>query len=171
VFDVRKPYFNLDDQQVFTLLGNVEHRGVEASISGQLTRRLDIVAGGVFMRPRVTGEGVVLGRVGPKPVGQPARNLQLNLDWRPPGVGPLSLDAGVTHISQRPATRDNRVELPARTLVDLGARYTFKTDGREASLRLRVTNLFNVHGWDLRGAGADDLIAGRVGSIALAVDF
>lgn len=171
VFEVEKPYFNLDERQVFTLLGDVEHRGVEASLSGQLTPRLDIVAGGVFMRPRVTGEGVTLGRVGPRPVGQPARTLQLNLDWRPPGAEGLSLDAGVTHLSQRPATRDNRVYLPARTLVDLGARYRFKADGRDASLRLRVTNLFNVHGWDLRGAGAYDLFPGRVAAIALAVDF
>jgi iron complex outermembrane receptor protein len=171
VFDVRKPYFNLDERQVFTLLGDVEHRGIEASLSGKLTPRLDIVAGGVFMRPRVTGEGVALGRVGPRPVGQPSRTLQLNLDWRPARLEGLSFDVGVTHLSRRPATRSNSVYLPARTLVDFGARYRFEVADRDASLRLRVTNLFNIHGWDLRGAGAYDLFPGRVGSVALAMDF
>jgi iron complex outermembrane receptor protein len=55
--------------------------------------------------------------------------------------------------------------------VDLGARYRFEVADRDASLRLRVTNLFNFYGWDLRGAGAYDQIAGRVASVALAVDF
>ncbi|MBL8773328.1 MAG: TonB-dependent receptor [Phenylobacterium sp.] len=171
VFEVEKPYFNLNERQVFTALGDVRHRGVEASLSGKLTPRVDVVAGGVFMWPRVTGEGVALGRVGRRPVGQPTRNLQLNVDWRPPGLENLSLDLGATHLSRRPATRSNDVFLPSRTLVDLGARYRFEAHGRDASLRLRVTNLFNVHGWDLRGAGAYDLIPGRVASVALAVDF
>lgn len=171
VFDVRKPYFNLDEANLFTLLGDVKHQGIEVSLAGPLTPRLDIVAGGVLLRARVTGEGVALGRVGPRPLGQPARNLQLNLDWRPPLLDGLSLDLGVTHLSNRAATRDNRVALPARTLVDIGARYRFDLAGNPASLRLRIANLFDVYGFDLRGSGAYDLIPGRVLNSSLAVDF
>jgi iron complex outermembrane receptor protein len=171
LFDVRKPYFNLDEANVFTLLGDVKHQGIEASIAGRLTPRLDIVAGGVLLHARVTGEGVELGRVGRRPLGQAARNLQLNLDWRPPILEGLSLDLGITHLSARAATRDNLVELPARTLVDIGARYRFNLGGKSASLRLRATNLFDVYGFDLRGSGAYDLIPGRVFSGSLAFDF
>lgn len=171
LFDVRKPYFNLDEANVFTLLGDVKHQGIEASLAGKLTPRLDIVAGAVLLRARVTGEGVELGRVGRRPVGQAARNLQLNLDWRPPALDGLSLDLGVTHLSNRAARRDNLVALPARTLVDVGGRYRFKLDRHDASLRVRVSNLFNVYGFDLRGSGAYDLIAGRVVSASLAIDF
>lgn len=171
VFDVRKPYFNLDERNVFRLLGNVKHQGIEASIAGALTPRLNIVAGGVLMRPRVTGDGVRLGRVGRLPIGQPARNLQGNLDWRPPWLDGLSLEANVTHLSRRAARLDNRLFLPPRTLVDVGARYMFKLAGSNATLRLRVTNLFNAYDFDLRGAGAFDLIAGRVGFVSLAADL
>ncbi|MDP9421868.1 MAG: TonB-dependent receptor [Pseudomonadota bacterium] len=139
-------------------------------IAGKLTR-LDIVAGGVLLRARVIGEGVELGRVGRHPIGQAARNLQLNLDWRPPWIDGLSLDVSATHWSRRAATRDNLVFLPARTLVDLGGRYRFKLAGRPASIRVRATNLFDVYGFDLRGSGAYDTIPGRVLSGALAMDF
>lgn len=170
-FDVRKPYFNLDERDLFRLLGDVEHRGVEASIAGAITPRLNIVAGGVFMRPRVTGEGVRLGRVGRLPIGQPARNLQFNLDWRQPWVEGLSLETNVQHLSRRAARLDNRLFLPPRTLVDLGARYRFKLSGKDATLRLRVTNVFNVYDFDLRGAGAFDLINGRVAFLSLATEL
>lgn len=171
VFDVRKPYFQLDEANRYTQLGDVQHRGIEASVSGALSPRLDIVAGGVFMRPRVTGEGVELGRVGERPVGQPERNLQLNLDWRPPGIEGLSLDLGASYLSARPATRDNLVDLPPRTLVDLGARYRFRHAGHDISVRGLVSNMFDVYGYDLRGSGAYDVIAGRVALVSVAVDF
>jgi iron complex outermembrane recepter protein len=119
----------------------------------------------------VTGEGVRLGRVGRLPIGQPARNLQANLDWRPPWIEGLSLEANVAHLSRRAARLDNQLFLPDRTLVDVGARYRFKLAGGDATLRVRTTNLFNVYDFDLRGAGAFDLIPGRVGFISLAADF
>ncbi len=171
VFDVRKPYFDLDEHDVFRLLGNVRHQGVETSISGAITPRLDIVAGGVFLRARVTGDSVRLGRVGSHPLGQPARNLQLNLDWRPSYLVGLSLEASVQHLSRRPARSDNSLYLSGRTLADLGARYQFQLGRSDMTARVRVSNVFNTYGFDLRGSGAYDLIPGRVGYASLAVDL
>lgn len=171
LFDVRKPYFERDAGNLYSLLGEVRHRGIEASLTGALTPRLNIVAGAVLMRPRVTGEGVELGRVGRRPVGQPTRLIRFNADWRPPQLPGLSFDLGVVHTGRRPATRDNLVSLPARTLIDVGGRYAFRLGGRAASLRLSVTNLADVYGFDLRGSGAYDLIPGRVATLSLAVDF
>ena len=56
VFDIRKPYFNLDESNRFTLLGDVINQGIEASVAGAVTPRLSIVAGAVLLRPRVTGD-------------------------------------------------------------------------------------------------------------------
>jgi len=172
LFDVRKPYFQLDANNLFTLLGEQRHQGIELSLSGQLTPRLSIVAGAVVLRPRVTGEGVELGRVGRLPVNQPARNLRLNADWRVPWLAGLSLELGVTHLSERSATRDNLVFLPPRTLIDVGGRYRFDFGRNGASLRLAVTNVTDEFGFDLRGAsGAYDIIPGRVAALSLSVDF
>lgn len=171
VFDLRKPYYNLDANNRFDLLGDIVSQGVELSVAGELTPRLNVVAGGVLLRPRVTGEGVALGRVGPRPVGLAGRSLDLNADWRPPILSGLSLDIGVSHTGSIVATRNNLVRIPARTLVDLGARYRFKLSGKNATIRARVSNVGNVFGFELRGAGAYDIIAGRVASAYLTVDF
>lgn len=89
----------------------------------------------------------------------------------PPAISGLSLDIGISHTGPLVATRDNLVSIPARTLVDLGARYRFKLSGRDATVRAQINNVGNVHGFDLRGAGAYDIIAGRVASAYLTVDF
>lgn len=170
LFDVRKPYFNLDADDRFDLLGDVEHQGVELSLAGSLTPRLSIVAGAVLLRARVTGEGVALGRVGSRPVGQTDRRLELNLDWRAPVEG-LSFDLSASHSGDIVATTDNLVEIPSRTLVDLGGRYRFRFGANPATLRLSLTNVFNIYGYDLQGSGAYDYIPGRVLSAYLAVDF
>lgn len=68
----------------------------------------------------------------------------------------------MTHLSRRAARLDNRLFLPQRTLVGNGARYRFKLAEGDATLCARMTTLFDVCDFDLRGAGAFDLIPGRV---------
>jgi len=171
VFDVRKPYFNLDANGRFDALGDVVNQGIEASVAGPVTPRLSLVAGAVLLRPRVTGEGVALGRVGARPVGAISRRLELNADWRPPWLEGLSFDVSASHRSSETATVSNSTVIPQRTLVDLGARYRFGLAGRSATLRLQVENLTNLQGFELRGAGAFDLIAGRRVGGYLTVDL
>ena len=170
VFDIRKPYFSLDPSGLFTQLGVIRSRGLELSLSGAMTDRLRIVAGGVLLDPDVTGEGVGLGRVGPRPVGLPKRKLDLSADWRTPIAG-VSFDLRVTNQSRRPATTLNTVYLPRRTLIDLGGRYQFKIGGRSATLRVSASNIFDVRGYDLFGAGTYDIIDGRVINAYVAADF
>ena len=171
IFDVRKPYFNFDAANRYTLLGDMQNRGIELSLAGRLTPRLSVVTGAVLSRPRATGEGVRLGRVGARPVGMSGRSLELNLDWRTPWLDGLSFDTTASHLGAVTATVDNRAAIPARTLVALGGRYRFSLAGRPAALRVAVTNLFDTYGFELRGAGAFDIIAGRVASAYLSVDL
>jgi iron complex outermembrane receptor protein len=171
VFDLRKPYFNFDAANRYAQLGDVENRGLELSVAGALSPRLNVVAGAVLSRPRATGEGVRLGRVGERPVGMSRRSAELNLDWRTPWLEGLSLDMTLSHSGAITATVDNRVAIPARTLAALSGRYRFSLGERPASLRVAVHNVFDTYGWELRGAGAYDVIAGRLLSAYLSVDL
>jgi iron complex outermembrane receptor protein len=171
VFDIRKPYFNLNEFNRFTLLGDVVSQGIEASVAGAVTKRLSIVAGAVLLRPRVTGEGVALGRVGPRPVGAVDRRIEFNADWRPPILDGISLDISASHQSDQTATRDNAVSIPSRTLVDIGGRYAFKLGHNAATLRVAMSNIFDVEGFTLQGAGAYDIVEGRLLSAYLTVDI
>ncbi|MDM7956627.1 TonB-dependent receptor [Blastomonas sp.] len=120
VFDLRKPYFDLDVDNVFRALGDVRNRGIELSLSGKVTGNLSIALGGVLLDPKVTGDGVRLGRLGRRPVGTPRQRLDVNLDWRLTSLPGVSIDAGISHAGRLPATIDNTVFIQARTLVSLG---------------------------------------------------
>lgn len=171
IFDVRKPYFSLDAGNLYRQLGEVRNQGAEMSLSGVITPRLNVVVGGVLLRPRVRGEDVRLGRVGRRPVGLASHSLDMNADWRIPGVEGVSLDIGISHLGAVPATRDNLVQLPPRMLVNIGGRYRFRIDGRNATLRISMANAFDEYAFELRGVGTYDFIAGRVVSAYLTTDF
>jgi iron complex outermembrane receptor protein len=171
LFQVSKPYFNLDTAGRFDVLGEVINRGVEASFAGPLTEELSVVAGASLLRPRVTGDAVTRGLVGRLPVGAIGERFEFSADWRPGFAPGLSLDLRLSYRAPEIATVNNLVSVPTRTLVDLGGRYRFKLAGNDALLRVQATNLFDQQGFDLRGAGAYSVLPGRVTQAYLTVDF
>jgi iron complex outermembrane receptor protein len=171
VFDVRKPYFAADEDNVFRELGNVTHRGIELSAAGPVTSALTLVAGAVLMRPRVSGEAVTLGRVGRRPIGQPSQLLTLAVQYALPGIDGLQLTLNATHRSTRAADTRNLVELPARTLVDAGIRWRFDLGSRPALLRVQMLNVTNAFDWALVGSGSFQVNAPRQLTMFLTVDF
>lgn len=170
-FDVRKPYFNLSPDLVYSQLGTVRHRGIEISLAGEPLKGLNVIAGAVLMKPRVTGEGVDLGIIGEKPVGQAERTASLYLDYRLPPVPAMSLDLGIQHLGKRPGSVDNLLTVPGRTLVNVGARYRFRLTGVPATLRAQLTNLFNDYAWNVTGGGGFRRVPPRRVNATLSVDF
>lgn len=171
VFDVRKPYLSLDPTGLYTQLGDTRNRGIEASLSGSPVTGLSVALGGVFLDPQVVGEARTLGRVGKRPVGVPLRSVDLNVDGRLPGYEALSLDVGVSNQGRIASTVDNALFIPSRTLVDVGGRYRFVVSGKKATLRVSVSNLFDVYAWDYYGPSTFDYIPQRLATAYLAVDF
>ncbi len=168
LFEVAKPYFNLDGGGIYRELGEVRQRGLEASFSGPLTRNLTIVAGTVQLRPRVTAN---LAGVGRAPVGTIRETYTASADWRPPWAPGISLDASLFHTSSQVATVSNQVAIPARTLVDIGGRYRFTLAGKSALLRVQVENIGDVQGFELFGAGAYRPVWGRAGLVYMTIDL
>jgi len=173
LFDIQKPYFNINTQTLYTQLGDIQNKGIELSLTGSVLPELDVVAGVVVAEPRVSGEAVDLGLVGKHPVGMPSRQLDVNFNWRPPENQALSFDLGVSHQSSVPAIVSNLVSVPDRTLVNADVRYNFAMGAQPASLKLEVANLFDSRDWDLDGAGAYDIYwdSGRRLNARLIVDF
>jgi iron complex outermembrane receptor protein len=156
LFDVRKPYFNIDPDRVYRELGTVWHRGMEFSLAGQPIEGLSVVAGAVFLDADVSGEAVDLGIIGPKPVGTTGRTIRANFDYRLPFFEPFSVDLGITSLAGKVASALEYEELGGRQLMteprttfDMGARYRFRAGATPATLRAQVTNVFNVYGWDV----------------------
>jgi iron complex outermembrane receptor protein len=170
-FRIEKPYYGLDAATVFRRLGQVRHQGLEASITGAPHPDVTLVAGGVLLDARVSGDEVAAGAIGKRPVGTPNRTLSISVDWRPSGFDRLSIDAALTHDGPQYADAANRVRIPAFTTLDLGARYRLRLAGAPATLRLQVTNLFDAYGWSSVASNAFLYAKPRLASARLALDF
>lgn len=169
VFDLSRPYFSFDSANVYKQVGTVRSRGVEFSVSGNLTPNLNIVAGGMFLDPKVTADAAAT-NVGSKPVGLPTHLVILNGNWKTPVEG-LELDAGIVHRGRTPSTTDNLVFVPARARVDFGTHYRFKIAKRSATFRLQMVNIFDNRGWGIAGSGVYNSNPGRYVQGYLTVDF
>lgn len=152
VFDVRKPYFALDPGLVFRELGEVRNRGVEVSLAGQITPRLSIVLGAVFLNARVSGDAVDLGLIGPRPVGSIGRTVNGALNWNMPWVEGLSLDLAYQSTSDRVTAEDTLV-IPARYVASLGGRYRFDLFDKPATFRAQLASVNDVYGYNNIGEG------------------
>ncbi|HLL30769.1 MAG TPA: TonB-dependent receptor [Allosphingosinicella sp.] len=178
VFDVRKPYFNIDPDRLYRELGTVRHRGIELSLAGQPIEGLSVVAGAVFLDADVSGEAADLGKIGPKPVGTAGRIIRANFDYRLPFFDSVSVDLGITSQGGQVASSLGYAELGGRqlmtepnTIFDLGARYRFNAGGTPASLRAQITNLFDVYSWKVGSNSGFRFIDERRFQLTLAADF
>ena len=171
LFDLTRPYFGFNSANVFKQVGTVESRGAEFSVSGSVTPRLNIVGGGVLLRPRVTAGDAADGDIGSKPVGIPTHLLIMNANWKTPIAKGLELDLGLVHRGSVPATTNNAVFLPPRARVDIGTHYHFKLARKDATLRVQMVNLFNNAGYGLAGSGIYTSNPGRYVQGYLTVDL
>ena len=169
-FDIRRPYYGVDGESIFRRLGAVRHRGVEVSLAGAPAPGLTLVAGGTFLRARLSGDEVASGAIGSRPVDVPARKMIASIDWRPAGSA-TSVDLAVEHIGPNTGDAMNHVRVEPFTTVDLGLRHRFKLGVEQAVLRLQATNLFNSYGWEVAGNNAFIYIQSRQVLARLAVDF
>ena len=169
--NVQKPYYNIDPANIYRRLGDVRHRGIEVSLSGQIAKNLRVVAGTLLLQPRVLGEEVTSGRIGPLPVGKVKRFTVINADYSIARVKGLSVNAGLTSISGQIVNSANTLFIPARVRIDLGARYRFRLGTADASLNFKVVNVSNVFGWRSDASGVFTPNEPRRYSLALTADL
>jgi iron complex outermembrane receptor protein len=153
VFNVEKPYFDLDTTGRFTSLGTVRHRGIELSLSGAPTDDLTVVAGTRFLDATVSGPLVDAAIIGNRPVASYKNYSMVNVNYVFAGT-PFSLDAWVESVSRQMATTSNSHESPGRVVAHLGGRYKFKLLDKPAMLRVQVNNIFDRYGWSVISGGA-----------------
>ena len=171
-FSVKKPYYNLDPALRYRQLGMVDNRGLEFSLAGQVRPGLSIIAGSLFLSPRISGEAVDQGLIGQRPVGQPKRRTVANLDWRAQGgKGSLSLDLALESYGTRAGNALNTLTVPSRESLNIGARYRFNMLGKKALIRPQVQNLFNDFGWEVSSSGGYTFAKSRTFITQLVIDY
>ena len=172
LFSITKPYYNLDSGLRYRQLGSLNHRGIELSLTGQLVPGLNVVGGLLLLDPKISGEAVTSGQIGPRPVGQVRRHGVVNFDWRlDGGTSPLSFDLAVNSYSSRVGNSANTLSAAPRTVVNLGARYRFHLGKTTMLVRPLVQNVFGNYGWQVSTSGGWTYTAPRAIAVQVVADF
>jgi len=144
-FEVSRPTMAFRADGSFGLVGEVAHRGVEASLTGRIGERTSIVLGAVGFEAEVTGDLVDAGVIGSAPPGistflaNASIERQLSERW--------SVDAQLNRNGERWADSRNTFKTPAVTTLNLGLRRRFEIGGRPVVLRMVAANVTNERGY------------------------
>jgi iron complex outermembrane recepter protein len=169
LFDVSKPTNGFRVDGSFGLVGEVRHRGIEASIAGQLDAQTSVVLGAVAFEPKVTGPLVDAGVVGSRAAGISQLIVNASIERRL-GTG-WSVDARLSYSGERWADTANTFKTPAFTLLSLGARSRFELAGRPAEFRVLASNLTGAEGYGASPSGVLAPIAPRTVRAMLTLSF
>ena len=153
LFDVRKPYYALDNTRFFGRLGEVTHRGAEFSLAGSPVKGLTAVLGTVLLDASVSGAAVDQGLIGKRPIGHFRRYTNGALNYGLPFAEGMSIDYSYESTSGRVADRLNTFFIPPRAIHSIGSRYRFKIGKAPATLRAQLANILNNYGWGNAGEG------------------
>ncbi len=144
VFEVKKPYFNLDRANVWGPFGEVRHRGIEASLAGRPAEGLNVVAGIMLLQARVRGDAVDRGLIGEIPVGQFPRNSFISVQYQPEAWNGFGIDASFYEGGGQRTVPDNSYKSDGYRQLNAGIRYYFKIGEAPASFRVNVYNITNA---------------------------
>ena len=172
LFEVTKPYFDRNQANIYTDVGSLRYRGIETSLTGKLTPEVTVVAGAVLLQARVSGLSVDRGLIGNMPPGRPPATYLLNLQYAPPALRGLTVDAQMDIDKSHYANRANSFRIPTAATLNIGSRYAFSLSGNRFSLRTQITNLLNGYGWTANGSsGQVAPTAPRQYTLRIAADF
>jgi len=145
-FDIHKPYFNVDVENLYTQLGRLQYRGLETSLSYANDDGLTLLLGGVLLQPRVDRIIPEPGATGDVPLGPVPLTLTANVDYAPARWGPWAASVQWNRLSSRVETTDDATYLPALATLVAGVRYHWSLRSHPWTVRLDGFNLTNARG-------------------------
>jgi len=147
LFEINKPYFTVDENNVDRSLGEQRARGIELSLSGELISHLNINAGALLGQVLIEGPNLAALGVGRDAFGQAHYQMIINADYSFPTFPGASIDVTIFHVGATPATLSDSLYAPAGGPLSIGGRYRFSVHGAPATLRLQVQNVTNQALW------------------------
>ena len=171
-FQISKPYYDKDTTNLYTVVGNLKHSGVEFSLTGKPIPSVTIVAGAVYVKGKVSGLPVDNGTIGSTEPGLPPYTVRLNVQYGPKWMKGVVGEFQMNSETANYANRTNTFKVPTLTTFSIGARYPFKIGTTRLSARVFIDNIFDTFKWTADGnsgrfaASSQRLYQGR-----LAADF
>ncbi|QGP81277.1 TonB-dependent siderophore receptor [Sphingobium sp. CAP-1] len=142
-------YTNADN--VYVVDGRAVHKGIEASLQGNVTPQLSVALAGQYLKATQENSGVVA-QNGKRVDNTPRWSASLFAEYRPAVLPDLGVNGGIYYTGLRYADALNIYAMPAYTTYSLGANYRVKMPGdRALTLRVNGDNLTNKRYWSTGG--------------------
>jgi len=167
-FQLEKPQTYTNGAGYFVADGDERHRGIEASVFGEVYKGVRVMAGATYINAVQLDTGATDGN---HPIGVPSFMLNLGAEYDLPWVPGLTVSARWTHTGPQYLDAANTLSIKAWDTVDLGARYKTSVFGRPTTLRADVLNVTNKAYWSSAIGGYLTMGAPRTVLFSMTTDF
>lgn len=154
----------------FVREGEQINKGVELNLFGEPIQGMRLISGLTLMDTELknTKNGA---NDGNRAIGVPTFQFNAGVDWDVPGLQGVALNARMMRTGGQYADAANNLSLPTWNRFDAGARYGFKVDQKDVTVRLGIENLANAKYWESAQAGYLTQGEPRVAKLSGTIDF
>ena len=176
VFRIKQPAYDTNDTtNLFGPNGKRENTGVELSVFGEPVKGTRLLGGVMYIDSELTNTtgGTFDGNRAP---ATPKYNVNLGAEWDVPSLQGLTLTSRGIYSSSQYLDQANDKEIDSWFRFDVGARYGFKVDEKNITLRANIENVADKRYWSSAGASDDSepgltLSTPRTYLLSATVDF
>ncbi|MBH2034932.1 MAG: TonB-dependent siderophore receptor [Pseudomonadales bacterium] len=150
--------------------GKQINKGVELNVFGEPIEGLRLISGLTLMDTELkdTQNGA---NDGNRAIGVPNFQFNAGVDWDVPGLQGVALNARMLRTGGQYADAANNLSLPTWNRFDAGARYGFKVEQKDVTLRFGIENLANEKYWESAQGGYLTQGEPRVAKLSGTIDF
>ncbi len=151
-FRIDRPFAFTDPaDKVFKLAGASRYRGVEASLTGEVSRQISLYASGQYLDAKVRQSNIAA-VIGKTPENTPEWTGSLFAEYRPAALPGLALGGGAFFVGERAVNALNQAFVDGYTNYSGSIRYTFeRLTPKGLTLQLNADNLTNARYWSTAG--------------------
>ncbi|MBD8596639.1 TonB-dependent receptor [Pseudomonas sp. CFBP 8772] len=155
VFRIKQPAYETNaTSRVFGPNGKRQNDGVELTMFGEPLKGFRLLGGVMYIDSELTH--TVNGQFdGNRAPATPEYNVNLSAEWDVPQVKGLTLTGRGIYTSSQYLDQANNKSIDSSERFDVGARYAFKVDQKDITLRANVENVMDKRYWASAGASDD----------------
>lgn len=155
VFRIKQPAYETNaTSRVFGPNGKRQNDGVEVTMFGEPLKGFRLLGGVMYIDSELTH--TVNGQFdGNRAPATPEYNVNLSAEWDVPQVKGLTLTGRGIYTSSQYLDQANSKSIDSSERFDVGARYAFKVDQKDITLRANVENVMDKRYWASAGASDD----------------
>ncbi|WP_448108652.1 TonB-dependent receptor [Pseudomonas azerbaijanoccidentalis] len=150
--------------------GEQVNKGVELNVFGEPLEGLRLLSGVTVMDTELkkTQDGL---NDGNHAIGVPTFQFNASVDWDVPGLQGVAVNGRMLRTGGQYADAANNLSLPTWNRFDAGARYAFRVQEKDVTLRFNVENVANKEYWESAQGGFLTQGEPRTAKLSGTIDF